>query len=61
MGVPLSYYFQLPLVRAKLTLGDYLSRIGGVLEEPELTMRLVVTCIVCGLIGAAIGRAIRHL
>ncbi len=60
LGIPFSYYFQPSLVRAKLTLGDYLSRIDKVFEEPELAVRLVLTCVFLTVIGYLIGKSIKY-
>ena len=60
LGIPFSYYFQPSLVRAKLTLGDYLSRLDKVFEEPELAVRVVLTCVVLTVVGYLIGKSIKY-
>jgi predicted PurR-regulated permease PerM len=74
LGLPLSYFFQSPLIR-KIPLSEYLKHIpqlltnsGGTPEQRAMESAmignpvavLVMTCVVCAIIGAVLGYFIDH-
>ena len=67
LGVPVSYYFQSELIRAKLTLPEYLTKlpnaICNIIQEPDkegfrFILTILISCVVLAIIGKALGRAI---
>ena len=67
LGIPLSYFFQPGLIRAKFTCGEYITNLPqlleGILKNPDdlgiqILLTLVITCAVTSIIFAVIGHAI---
>ncbi len=60
VGYPLSYLFQPGALRAKMSLGDYVSHIGDILDTKDLAGTAIgvwiATVVVCGLLGMALKR-----
>ena len=59
LGYPLSYFFQPGVLRQKLSLGDYISHIGDILNSRELAGTAwgvwVGSIIVFALLGLVLG------
>ena len=57
-GIPVSYFFQPAIFRAKVPLGTYVTNFWRALSEDQLRWPLIISCLVCAIIGKAIGAAI---
>ncbi|MEZ0267549.1 MAG: hypothetical protein ACAI43_22690 [Phycisphaerae bacterium] len=65
IGIPVSYFFQPPLVRLFVSLPDYLGRIAGTLAgesggggAPHAVANVLIGCVAAGLaVGMLTGRA----
>jgi hypothetical protein len=56
MGIPLSYYFQSEMVRAKVGgVGGYMENFGDILSEGDLAINVFFGVVVFGIIGAILG------
>ena len=67
VGIPVSYWFQSEMVRAKFSVGDYLAKgIPEVLDAlasgnmndntTSILITIVISCIVCSVVGWFLGR-----
>ena len=58
IGVPISYYFQSGMVRAKLSLGAYISHLPELLGQSgqDIFPPLLLSCAVLGAAGWFVGR-----
>ena len=56
LGIPLSYYFQPALVRAKTGgIGGYLQNFGDIISEGNLVVNVILSVIIFALVGGIIG------
>lgn len=56
IGIPLSYYFQSELVKAKAGgIGGYINKLSEISKEPALLNNIAISMIFFGLIGGIIG------
>jgi hypothetical protein len=58
IAYPVSYFFQPSVLRAKLSLGEYITQIGDVLGESNLVSAVIISFVVCPILLAIIGGAI---
>ncbi len=56
IGVPVSYWFQPGLLRAKVSFPDYLSHLSEVCERSETFQPLVLAVVIFAVAGYAIGQ-----
>lgn len=52
---PVSYFFQPGVLRAKVSLGDYISHANEVIQTKELQSTVIACLIICPLVGALLG------
>ena len=56
LGIPLSYYFQPEIVRAKTgSIGGYLENFGDILENSDLVGNVLLSVVIFAIIGGVIG------
>ena len=56
LGVPLSYYFQPEMVRAKMgNAFNYIKHLDEIAKSQDLLPNVIISVIVCALIGGFIG------
>lgn len=55
LGIPLSYYFQPEMVRSKMSLLDYITKMNEIFEQKDLVGNVIFGVIVFTVIGAIIG------
>ena len=56
LGIPLSYYFQSEIVKAKTGgIGGYMSHIGEIAKDSNLCGNIILSVIVFALVGGFIG------
>ncbi|MEO0899617.1 MAG: hypothetical protein AAFY71_24620 [Bacteroidota bacterium] len=56
LGVPLSYYFQPEMVKAKTGgIGGYLQQIDKVAENSELLTNVIISVVIFTLVGVLVG------
>ncbi|MCK9414532.1 MAG: zinc ribbon domain-containing protein [Prolixibacteraceae bacterium] len=56
LGIPLSYYFQPEMVRAKVGgIGGYMKNFGDVVSNSDLVGNVILSAVICALVGGAIG------
>ena len=56
LGIPLSYYFQSELVRAKVGgLGGYLEQFGDIVNDSSLLGNVVLSVVIFAIVGGVIG------
>lgn len=57
IGVPLSYYFQPDIVQSKLTLTEYLTRLGEVVtsEQGDFISPIILSCFLSGFLFGTLG------
>lgn len=63
LGVPVSYFFQSEMIRAKLTLGSYLGHLPQLLSNypKDMIPPVLLSCAVLGFIGWLVGRKLRFV
>ncbi|MEA2016875.1 MAG: SHOCT domain-containing protein [Campylobacterota bacterium] len=54
LGVPISYYLQASWIQEKITLGKYITKLPEIIQNSELLPTLVVSMVVCGIIGIVV-------
>lgn len=64
-GIPVSYLFQPKPLQNKLSMGDYITHLPDLIErvaknpdESRILITLVVSCVICGMIGIAVAKRI---
>lgn len=56
IGVPLSYYFQPEMVRAKVGgMGGYLKNLGDIVNNKDLVGNIILSVVIFALVGGVIG------
>lgn len=56
VGYPLSYFFQPSALRAKISMGTYISHIGEVFGDKDLSSTAVLVWVASIVVGALVGR-----
>ena len=55
LGIPLSYYFQPEMLRAKMSLLDYISELNKIFEEKDLIGNVIFSVIIFTILGGIVG------
>ncbi len=57
LGIPISYYFQPPIIQNKLTLFQYLGRLPAVLSEGngDFVGPILLSCVLCAIVLGIVG------
>ena len=63
VGLPMSYFFQVPLIRQKVSWGGYITHLPDIFKEifqgrpgaGDVLSPIIMTCLVCAAIFAFIG------
>ena len=55
LGIPLSYYFQPEMLRAKMSLLDYISEINEIFEQKDLIGNVIFSVIIFTILGGIVG------
>jgi hypothetical protein len=55
LGIPLSYYFQPEMLRSKMSLLDYITKMNEIFEQKDLVGNVIFGVIAFTVIGAIIG------
>ncbi len=60
VGYPLSYFFQPGALRAKISMGEYISHMGEIFRDKELSSTATLVWAAATVVGAVVGRMLER-